>query len=210
MWTGLARLPNVQTRELAIPDAWEFTPELHADSRGEFHESYRFEAVESVVGHSLRLKQVNVSVSARAVARGIHYALVPPGQAKYVTAPFGAFLDFVIDVREGSPTFGRWDSVVIDDVDHRAVYVGEGLGHAIVALTKRATVSYLISEVYQPARELALDIFDPEIGLKLPDNIGPLVRSEKDMMAPTLSRALAEGLLPSWTDSIALSRAQVR
>lgn len=191
----------MQIRELAIPDAWEFTPKQHADSRGVFFEFYRFEKLEELTGHPLDLRQGNMSVSAKGVVRGIHYALVPPGQAKYVTAPRGAFIDYIIDLRVGSPTFGTWDSVVIDDVDRKAVYLSEGLGHAIVSLTDQATVSYLVSEVFNPTRELGINVLDPEIGLVFPPEIGEPLLSPKDLEAPSLAEALASGLLPSWQES---------
>ena len=186
------------TRELSIPGAWEFTPKQHKDERGVFFEFYRHEALTEAAGHPLTLRQGNMSVSAKGVARGIHYALVPPGQAKYVTAVRGAFVDYIIDLRVGSPTFGEWDSVLIDDVDRRTVYLSEGLGHAIVSLTDNATVSYLVSEVFNATRELGVNILDPEIGLKFPDEIGEPLMSPKDVEAPTLSEALAAGNLPTW------------
>jgi dTDP-4-dehydrorhamnose 3,5-epimerase len=196
----------VHTRELAIPDAWEFTPVQHRDDRGVFFEFYRFEEMIGLTGHPLTLRQGNVSVSSRGVVRGIHYALVPPGQAKYVVAPRGAFVDYVIDLRVGSPTFAEWDSVIIDDVDRRAVYLSEGLGHAIVALTEDATVSYLVSEVFNPERELGIDVLDPDIGLMFPREIGEPLLSPKDTSAPSLADALARGLLPSLDESAAQYR----
>ena len=191
----------MQIRELAIPDAWEFTPKQHGDSRGVFFEFYRFEKLEELAGHPLDMRQGNMSVSAKGVVRGIHYALVPPGQAKYVTAPRGAFIDYIIDLRVGSPTFGTWDSVIIDDVDRKAVYLSEGLGHAIVSLTDNATVSYLVSEVFNPTRELGINVLDPEIGLVFPPEIGEPLLSPKDLEAPSLDVALASGLLPTWQES---------
>lgn len=185
-------------RELTIPRAWEFTPTQHRDERGVFAEFYRHEALTEAVGHPLPVRQGNVSVSARGVARGIHYALVPPGQAKYVMVPHGAVLDFVIDLRVGSPTFGDWDSVVLDDVDRRAVYLSEGLGHAIVSLVDQTVVSYLVSEVYNAERELTLDLFDSDIGLVFPGAVGDLLVSPRDAAAPSLAEAIARGLLPEW------------
>ena len=166
-----------------------------------FFESYRFEALQEVAGHPLNLRQGNMSVSAKGVVRGIHYALVPPGQAKYVMAPRGAFIDYIIDLRVGSPAFGTWDSVIIDDVDRKAVYLSEGLGHAIVSLTDQATVSYLVSEVFNPVRELGINVLDPEIGLVFPPEIGEPLLSPKDLEAPSLAEALASGLLPTWQES---------
>jgi dTDP-4-dehydrorhamnose 3,5-epimerase len=190
----------MQIRELAISDAFEFTPKQFGDDRGVFFEYYRFEKLEEAVGHPLSLKQGNMSVSVKGVARGIHYALVPPGQAKYVTAVRGAFVDYIIDLRVGSPTFGEWESVVIDDVDRKAVYLAEGLGHAIVSLTDSATVSYLVSEVFNPARELGINVLDPAIGLRFPAEAGELLLSPKDVEAPSLEAALAEGKLPTWDE----------
>ena len=105
------------------------------------------------VGHRLDLQQANCSVSAAGVLRGIHFADVPPGQAKYVTCVKGAVLDVAIDVRVGSPTFGTWDAVLLDDVDRRAVYLSEGLGHAFLSLEDDSTVLYLCSTGYSPGRE---------------------------------------------------------
>ena len=190
----------MQIRPLSISGAFEFTPVIRGDKRGAFLETYRHEQLQEAVGHPLDLRQANMSISAKAVARGIHYALVPPGQAKYVSAPRGAFIDFIVDIRVGSPTFGQWDSVVIDDVDRKAVYLAEGLGHAIVALSDDATVTYLCSEVYNPERELSLNLLDPEIGLTFPFDSDTLIVSPRDVEAPTLAEAASLGLLPTWDE----------
>jgi dTDP-4-dehydrorhamnose 3,5-epimerase len=188
----------VQIRELAIPDAYEITPKQHADDRGVFLEWYRFDRLEETVGHSLNLRQGNTSVSKRGSVRGIHFADIPPSQAKYVTAPFGAVLDFVIDIRVGSPTFGHWDTVLLDDKDRRAIYVAEGLGHCFVALTDNATVSYLVTDVYNPTAEHGINPLDADIALVFPDEAGDLLLSPKDTDAPGLAEAAASGLLPTW------------
>lgn len=190
----------MQIRELSIPDAYEITPKQLADDRGVFMEWYRFDRLAEVIGHPLDLRQANTSVSKRGVVRGIHFADVPRGQAKYVTATHGAVLDFAIDIRVGSPTFGRWDSVLLDDVDRRAIYLAEGLGHAFVALTDDATVSYLVSDVYNPTAEHGISPLDPQIALVFPDAAGEPLLSPKDLEAPTLADAAATGLLPAWDD----------
>ncbi|WP_431679081.1 dTDP-4-dehydrorhamnose 3,5-epimerase [Kitasatospora sp. KL5] len=183
-------------RELAIPGAFEITPQLHGDPRGLFTEWYRFDRLAEVVGHPLRLAQGNLSVSARGVVRGIHFADVPPGQAKYVTCVRGATLDVVVDLRVGSPTFGRWEGVLLDDTDRRAVYVPEGLGHGFCALTDDATLSYLCSETYNPSGEHAVHPLDPDLGIEWPVEQPQL--SARDAAAPSLAEALASGLLPSY------------
>lgn len=188
----------MQIRELSIPDAYEITPKQFGDDRGVFFEWYRFDRLAEVVGHPLDLRQANASVSRRGVVRGIHFADVPRGQAKYVTAMRGAVMDFAIDIRVGSPTFGRWDSVLLDEVDRRAVYLAEGLGHAFVALTDDATVSYLVSDTYNPAAEHGISPIDPAIGLAFSLSPDELVLSEKDTEAPNLEEAAAAGLLPDY------------
>lgn len=191
----------MQIRELEIPDAYEITPRQHPDDRGLFFEFYRFDRLQEAVGHSLDLKQGNTSVSRRGSVRGIHFADIPPSQAKYVMAPRGAVLDFVIDIRVGSPTFGKWDSVLLDDTDRRAIYVAEGLGHCFVALTDDATVSYLVTDVYNPTREHGINPLDGEIGLEFPVPADELLLSPKDTDAPGLSEAAEAGLLPTWDEA---------
>jgi len=188
----------VQIRELSIPDTYEITPRQHPDDRGLFFEFYRFDRLEEAVGHSLDLKQGNTSVSRRGSVRGIHFADIPPSQAKYVMAPHGAVLDFVIDIRVGSATFGQWDSVLLDDKDRRAIYVAEGVGHCLVALTDNATVSYLVTDVYSPGREHGINPLDPEIALEFPIPAEELLLSPKDTDAPGLSEAAQAGMLPTW------------
>jgi len=188
----------VQIRELSIPDSYEITPKQFGDDRGVFLEWYRFDKLEEKVGHSLDLAQANTSVSKRGSVRGIHFADIPPSQAKYVTAVHGAVLDYIIDIRVGSPTYGRWDSVLLDDADRKAVYIAEGLGHCFVALTDNATVSYLVNSTFNPGREHGINPLDEEVGLVFPPEAGELLLSPKDTDAPGLAAAAAAGLLPSW------------
>ena len=190
----------MQIRELSIPGSFEVTPVQRADDRGVFLEWYRFDRLEEALGHSLDLRQANTSVSKKGVVRGIHFADVPPGQAKYVTATHGAVLDYVIDIRVGSPTFGQWDSVLLDGIDRRAIYLAEGLGHAFVALTDDATVSYLVSDVYNAPAEHGINPLDADVALVFPPEAGELLLSPKDTDAPSLHEARDAGLLPQWGD----------
>ena len=188
-------------RELSVPGAWEITPVQHGDPRGVFLELFQGVPFLEAIGHRFDLRQANMSVSAAGVLRGVHYADVPPGQAKYVTCPKGAVLDVVVDVRVGSPTFGRWDSVLLDDVDRRAVYLSEGLGHAFVSLDDGSTVVYLCSAGYAPGREHGVDPLDPTVAIDWPttDRHGrplQLQLSTKDEAAPSLAQAAADGTLP--------------
>ncbi|GAB3189168.1 dTDP-4-dehydrorhamnose 3,5-epimerase [Micromonospora palomenae] len=186
----------MKIRQLGIEGAWEISPQQHGDPRGLFMEWYRFDRLAEAVGHPLRLAQANLSVSARGVVRGIHFADVPPGQAKYVTCVRGAVLDVIVDLRVGSPTFGRWEGVRLDDVDRRAVYLSEGLGHGFCALTDDATLSYLCSTTYNPTGEHAVHPLDADLAIEWPAEAPQL--SARDAAAPTLAQARESGLLPQY------------
>ena len=195
-------------RELTVPGAWEVTPKQHGDPRGVFLEYFPGGPFRDAVGHEFDRQQANCSVSAAGVLRGIHYADVPPGQAKYVTCARGAVWDVVVDIRVGSPTFGRWDAVLLDDVDRRAVYLSEGLGHAFLSLEDDSTVLYLCSTGYVPGREHTVHPLDEALGSAWPTTardgtpITPQL-SAKDSQAPTLSDAMSRGLLPGYDDVVA-------
>jgi dTDP-4-dehydrorhamnose 3,5-epimerase len=190
---------------LGIDGAWVYTPQLHRDDRGHFLEVFRGAEFAAALGHRLDVAQVNCSVSRRGVIRGIHYCDVPPGQAKYVSCVSGAILDVIVDLRADSPAFGQWEAVRLDDADHRAVFLSEGLGHAFMALTDEATVMYLCSTPYAPGREHGVHPLDPalEIAWPLDQAGGAPVLSEKDAAAPTLAEALRTGRLPRYEDCVA-------
>lgn len=185
-------------RQLSIADAFEITPRQFPDDRGVFLESFRGDLLAETIGHRPDIMQTNVSVSSRGTVRGIHFADVPPSQAKYITALSGSLIDFVVDIRVGSPTFGQWDSVLLDTADRRAVYLPEGLGHAFVALEDDTTAMYLCSAAYNPQREHGIHPLDPEVGLQFPEGIEPLL-SPKDASAASLSDLAAAGSLPTYT-----------
>ena len=192
----------MEYRELKVPGAWEITPKQFADDRGVFLEWFAATSFVGALGRPLDLQQANASVSAAGVLRGIHFADVPPGQAKYVTCMRGAVLDVAVDLRVGSPTFGVWDSVLLDDVDRRGIFLSEGLGHAFLSLEDDSTVAYLCSTGYSPGREHGVHPLDPEIGIDWPttgrDGQPITIRlSDKDLVAPTLAEARAQGLLAS-------------
>jgi dTDP-4-dehydrorhamnose 3,5-epimerase len=187
----------VKIRPLSIEGAYEVTPVQHGDARGVFLEWYRVDLLAAEVGHPLDLAQANISVSAAGVVRGVHFADVPPGQAKYVTCTRGAVLDVVVDIRLGSPTFGRWEGVRLDDVDRRALYLSEGLGHGFCALTDDATLTYLCSTTYNPGAEHTVHPLDPSLAIDWPAR-EPLL-SPRDAEAPSLADARTAGLLPVYS-----------
>ncbi|MCW2532069.1 MAG: strM [Blastococcus sp.] len=186
----------MEIRELAARDSYVVDLVPHGDARGRFTEWYRADVLSSALGLGLTLAQANHSVSTRGVLRGVHFALVPPGQAKYVYCPVGKVLDVVVDVRVGSPTFGVHDAVVLDSEQPRAVYLSEGLGHAFLSLVDGSSVTYLVSTGYSPGREFGISPTDPALDLPWPADVG-LELSAKDQAAPTLEEARQQGLLPT-------------
>ena len=191
----------MEIRSLSICGAFEVTPRQFHDDRGTFAEGFRADRLAEAIGHEMHVRQTNISVSKAGAVRGIHFADLPPSQAKFVTVTSGVFLDFVIDIRVGSPTFGQWDSVRLDAVDRRAVYVAEGLGHALACLEDGVAV-YLCSEVFNPAAERGVNPLDPAVGLALPAGFVPVV-SDKDAAAPTLEAAAERGELPTFEEYLA-------
>ncbi|MBB5155206.1 dTDP-4-dehydrorhamnose 3,5-epimerase family protein [Saccharopolyspora phatthalungensis] len=193
----------MQARRLEITGAYEFTPKSFPDRRGLFVAPFQEAAFVDATGHPLRVAQTNHSVSARNVVRGVHFSDVPPGQAKYVYCPQGALLDVVVDIRVGSPTFGRWEAARLDSTEYRAFYLAEGLGHAFVALTDDTVMNYLCSTPYNPAAEHGIDPLDPDLGLPWSDLDGEPILSEKDRTAPGLAQAAEQGMLPDYETCLA-------
>ncbi len=192
----------MKVRELAIPGTWEITPTIHGDSRGRLFEWLTDRDFSAFAGHRFDLRQANCSVSSAGVLRGLHFAQLPPSQAKYVTCVSGSVFDVVVDIRVGSPTFGQWDSVLLDNVDHKTIYISEGLAHGFMALQDDSTVMYLCSAEYNPGREHTICPTDPALGIAWPSVNGAAPNlSARDAAAPSLKEVQASGLLPSWEET---------
>lgn len=205
----------MQITPLSIEGAWRVEPRLFPDDRGTFLEWFKADAFEQAVGHRLDLAQSNISTSTAGAVRGIHFAEVAPSQAKYVTCVSGAVVDVVVDIRVGSPTFGRYELVHLDDVSRHGLYVSEGLGHGYMALTEGAVFLYLCSAPYAPGREHGVTPLDPAVGIAWPtadaagNPVAPLL-SPKDLAAPTLAEAQEQGLLPTYDEALAFRRSLAR
>ena len=186
---------------LAIAGAYSIANTPHRDDRGEFVEWFRADLLQASTGLNFHTLQANLSVSEKGTVRGIHYADVPPGQAKYVMCVAGAIRDFVIDIRVGSPTFGTWASVDLDATSRNAVVLDVGLGHAFVALEPHTVVTYLVTDVYKPHAEHAINPLDSDVALEFPLPAAELLLSPKDQAALSLAQAMQDGKLPVWQGS---------
>ena len=181
--------------QLDIPDSWVFTPKQFSDDRGTFFEWFQDSTFLEAAGANFTLAQANCSVSRRGTLRGIHFADVPPGQRKYVTCFTGEILDVIVDLRKGSPTFGKWHGEILNPKNHKVMSIPNGVGHAFMALEDNSTVVYLCDQRYNPSGEREINPLDPDIGIEWPNNIAPLL-SPKDEAAPRLKEIL--NLLPEF------------
>lgn len=185
----------MEFRQLSIPGAFEVQPQIFGDSRGFFYESFRKDKLSEVVGHPVDIVQTNTSLSQKGVLRGIHLAQVPRGQAKYVSVLVGSIVDYVVDLRIDSKTYGKWEAIELSSVKHNSVYVPEGCGHAFLSLEDNTLVNYLVTDVFRPEREFGIHPLDSDIGLEFPIDIDQLLISDKDLNAPSLEEVRTLNLL---------------
>lgn len=190
---------------LRLAGAFEFTPAVHGDDRGFFFEAFTASHLIAATGINFPVAQVNVSQSQRGTIRGIHYADVPPGQAKFVQCLEGEILDVLIDLRVGSTTFGQWQSVRLTSAQRNAVLIPVGFGHAFQALSDTATVMYCCNEAYKPTGEHGIDPLDAELSIAWDDV--EHVLSAKDAAAPSWQATQAAGRLPSLAACVAAEAA---
>ncbi|MCP3759039.1 dTDP-4-dehydrorhamnose 3,5-epimerase family protein [Streptomyces sp. TBY4] len=193
----------MKVRPLAVEGAYVFEPEVFHDERGSFRSPHQEAAFGAALGGPLfPVAQVSTSRSRRGVVRGVHFTATPDSMAKYVLCTGGRALDLVVDVRVGSPTFGRSERVELSPEAGTALYLPPGVGHLFAAQEEDTVMVYLLSAAYRADKERAVHPLDPELGLELPAGSGRLL-SERDRSAPTLAAARAEGLLPRYEDCVA-------
>ena len=172
----------MQTLPTKLDGAVVLAPKVHGDERGFFVETFRESALlDFGIAHDF--VQDNHSRSRRGIVRGMHYQ---PGQVKLVRCARGAILDVIVDIRRGSPQFGEWDAVMLDDVDHRQLYVPDGFGHGFCVLSDVADVTYKVSTYYDASAERGFAFNDPAVGIEWPRD-GELVASTRDREAPSLA-----------------------
>ena len=189
----------MNVKELAINGVYIFTPQIYRDPRGFFIENFVQDKFFDQLNIRFPVEQINTSVSAKGVIRGIHFADVPPGQAKFVSVMNGKIQDFVVDLRVGSPSFGSSLSVLLDSETRQSLYLPEGIGHGFLSLYEDTVVSYLVSTKYNPMIERSINPLDKDIKLDFEYPIQDLIISERDSSAMSFKQALSEGLLPDYS-----------
>jgi dTDP-4-dehydrorhamnose 3,5-epimerase len=165
--------------------------QIHKDSRGEFLEWYKSELVDAELEKQILFRQGNISRSAKNVIRGMHLGVGEGKQVKLVTCIQGRILDVFLDLRQNSPTYLKWGSVLLESMDGRSILIPEGVAHGFAALDDTNTVCYLNSKTYDPDFEATVNPLDPKLGIKWPID-GPVL-SEKDRSALSLEEAVKLG-----------------
>jgi dTDP-4-dehydrorhamnose 3,5-epimerase len=198
----IIKLPEEQMSftPLSIQGSWVFSPTKFDDQRGSFHEVFKLPRMEIELGFGFEVKQVNQSVSSAGVIRGIHWADVPPGQAKYVFCTSGSIWDIVVDIRVGSPTFGNWDAAVLSEQNGHAILIKEGLGHVFLSLEDNTVVNYLCSEPFNPTREHGINPLDQALAIPFEKmwSSSKYLISPKDLEAPSLAEMVSNKALPTY------------
>ena len=178
-----SKIPEqMRVEKTKIPEVLVFEPEIHADRRGSFVETFQAERY-ATFGLSRPFVQDNLSQSEKGVLRGLHLQN-PRGQGRLVTALHGRVLDVAVDVRKGSPTFGRHVAVELNETNLRQLWVPRGFAHGFVVLSERADLFYKCDEFYNPSDEIAISWNDPQIGIDW--SVRNPILSDRDASAPFL------------------------
>ena len=189
---------NVKLVPLSIQGAYVLESKVWGDQRGFFREWFKRSDFEEA-GVDFEIAQANLSMSRRDVVRGLHYSLAPGGQAKVVTCAYGELDDVVVDIRVGSPTFGRVEVVHLGSDEERSVLVPGGAAHGFCVTSELGALTYLLSSPFNPAMELEIDPFDPELAVAWTLS-GEAIVSDKDAGAPSLAQRLGAGELPIYLE----------
>ena len=161
-------------------------PKVFGDERGYFFESFSQREFDANVGE-LRFVQDNESCSRRGVMRGLHFQMPPFTQAKLVRCVRGAVLDVAVDIRRGSPTYGRHVAVELTEDNHRQFFVPKGFAHGFSVLSDVAVFQYKCDEFYHPEADAGISILDESLGIDWRIPLEEAVLSEKDTRHPLLS-----------------------
>ncbi len=179
--------------ETGLPGCVVIEPQVFGDARGQFFESFNRD---KLAAHGLEpnFVQGNVSTSVRGVLRGLHYQWPRP-QGKYVSVLDGEVWDVAVDIRRGSPTFGKWEAVLLTGENKRHFWIPEGFAHGFAVLSERATFTYLCTETYDRDADAGIRWNDPALAIDWP--VAEPILSDKDTRAPLLAD-VAQDRLPAY------------
>ena len=167
-----------------IPDVIICEPIVHGDERGYFVETFREDKWEEFLGFKIKFCQDNESKSTYGVLRGLHYQLPPYAQTKLIRVIQGRILDVAVDIRRGSPTFGKYVVIELDDKNKRELFIPIGFAHGFLVLSKEAIVSYKTDNYYNPKYERGIAFDDKDLNINWGMDHNKLKLSEKDKKQP--------------------------
>ena len=170
-----------------IPDVVIIEPKVHGDERGYFVETFRADKLEEFLGYKINFCQDNESKSSRGVLRGLHYQLAPAAQTKLVRVISGRVLDVAVDIRKGSPTFGKHVSVELTSENKRQLLVPRGFAHGFVVLEDDTVFAYKVDNYYSPENDRGILFSDDSLGIDWKVAFSELNLSAKDRVQPKLS-----------------------
>ncbi len=173
-------------KKLDIPGLVLIEPRIFTDTRGSFAELYKYPDFQKF-GIDKQFLQINRSASRRGVVRGLHYQKEPAAQGKWVGVMSGKIFDVALDLRKGSPHYGKWIGVNLSSEDQKMIYVPAGFAHGFCALSETADVIYYCTQLFSPEHERGVLWNDPALRIEWPVR-KPIV-SEKDCQYPTLDKA---------------------
>lgn len=186
-FAGLVRLPVLEVRALELDGVLEIRPARLSDERGFFSETWN-EGRWREAGIDLEFVQDNHSLSRqRGVLRGLHFQTPPAAQAKLVRVTRGAVFDVAVDIRRGSPGFGRWAATLLSAAEWNQLLIPEGFAHGFLTLEADTEVQYKVTRPYSAAHDRAVRFDDPAIGIDWPISREQLILSDKDRIAPLLA-----------------------
>jgi dTDP-4-dehydrorhamnose 3,5-epimerase len=172
-----------------IPDLFIIEPKIYGDKRGYFTETYRHDKLEDFLGHKICFIQDNESKSGYGVLRGLHYQLPPASQTKLVRVIKGRVLDVAVDIRKGSPTFGRHVAIELNDENKRQLFVPRGFAHGFVVLEDDTVFAYKVDNYYSPENDRGIAFDDKLIGIDWGIEKDLLQLSDKDTKQPGFRQA---------------------
>ena len=170
-----------------LPDVVIVEPKVHGDDRGYFVETFRADKLEEFLGYKINFCQDNESKSSRGVLRGLHYQLAPAAQTKLVRVISGRVLDVAVDIRKGSPTFGKHVSVELTSENKRQLLVPRGFAHGFVVLEDDTVFAYKVDNYYSPENDRGIAFDDEALGIDWKVAFSELNLSAKDKVQPKLS-----------------------
>ena len=178
----------MKATNLTIPDVVLIEPEVFSDERGFFYESFNQAQFEAAIGKTVTFVQDNHSRSPHGVLRGLHYQLPPKAQGKLVRVVLGEVFDVAVDIRKGSPTFGKWVHAILSAANKKQVWIPEGFAHGFCVLSESAEFLYKTTDYYAPEHQRCIRWDDPELAVAWPISAPPML-STKDAQGESLANA---------------------